>query len=148
MGTRLVLIAQGTMLERAVDAGNARLRVDCDDPHFRDRLGTHVTICDVVAAEVATWPLARGLAFAFDRTYLCGSPCAEVGATLLSNPLSVVLLVLGVVALPYVSGLLARPPGGQGVSDLEARFMGRLERGYVDDRNWSHAPPVGKLRWE
>jgi hypothetical protein len=152
LATRIVLFAQGTLLAQAVDAGNARLRADCADILFRERLGTHVTICDIVQAEVSTWPLARGMAYAFERTYLCGSPCAEVGATLMSNPMNVVLLIFVLMALPYLGLLLSRTPMslGQSFDTLDRNApLQRLERGYMD-RNWefSRGPPCEKIRWE
>jgi hypothetical protein len=106
--TRVALLAQGHAIEQDIDNQNQALRANCLRPSFRDGLGTKSHICDDVTRETATWPITRAVDHVWQRTFLCGSPCSEVAAVLVSNPLNLVLVVCALAVLPYVSALLAR----------------------------------------
>jgi hypothetical protein len=109
LATRVSLFAQGHAQALAVDRQNNLLSQNCMDATYRDSLGTKAFICDEVSQETARWPAWRALDFTFAHTHLCGTPCAELLVQVAGNPMTLLMVGAALLAMPYVSLLMARP---------------------------------------
>ena len=99
---------------------------------YGEGVGPKSFVCGDVLLGVSIWPAWRALDYTWQRTYMCGMPCVDLAASAASNPMNIVVIALGLFALPYVSAILARANArGTAPSGRRRDYeIDRIEGGY------------------
>lgn len=85
---------------------NAAFREDCANAGFRKRLGHYAEMCEDELRASMVSPMWHGFEHAYANTYACGgTPCADMLRDAVSNPYTLLAILVLAVTLPYIRAL-------------------------------------------